>query len=47
MLDAPFSDKEIYDHVMGSYGVGAPGPHGFSLLYYKKWLVVKDDFLVL
>jgi hypothetical protein len=35
ILDADFSEKEIRDAVFGSYAEGAPGPDGFSFLFYQ------------
>ena len=30
----PFSEEEIKEAVFGSYADGAPGPDGFSFMYY-------------
>jgi hypothetical protein len=35
MLDAPFSEKEVKEAIFGSYAEGAPGPDGFSFLFYQ------------
>jgi hypothetical protein len=44
----PFSEKEIEDAIMGSYSCGAPGPDGFSFLFYQKKLpIIRKDFMVL
>jgi hypothetical protein len=37
MFDAPFSEDEIKEAVFGSYAEGAPGPDGFSFLFYQKF----------
>jgi len=34
MLQCPFSEEEIKEAVFGSYADGAPGPDGFSFMYY-------------
>lgn len=36
-LDAPFTDDETRTTIFYSYAKGAPGPNGFSFLFYKKW----------
>jgi hypothetical protein len=47
-LDAPFSEKEIHEAIMGSYASGAPGPDGFSFLFYQTfWDLIKDDFMAM
>jgi hypothetical protein len=47
-LDAPFSEEEIHSAIMGSYAAGAPGPDGFSFLFYQSfWDVIKTDFMAL
>jgi hypothetical protein len=48
LLDAIFSENEIRDAVFGSYAEGAPGPDGFSFLFYQQfWELIKDDFLAM
>jgi hypothetical protein len=48
LLDTPFTEKEIHDAIMGSYAAGAPGPDGFSFLFYQKfWDLIKFDFMAL
>jgi hypothetical protein len=48
ILDAPFSEEEIHSAIMGSYAAGAPGPDGFSFLFYQSfWDVIKTDFMAL
>jgi exonuclease III len=37
MLDANFSEVEIKEAVFGSYAEGAPGPDGFTFLFYQKF----------
>jgi mannosylglycoprotein endo-beta-mannosidase len=42
ILDAPFTEEEIKEAVFGSYAEGAPGPDGFTFLFYQKfWEVIK------
>jgi hypothetical protein len=46
MLDAPFSEKEAKDEIFGSYAEGAPGPDGFSFLFYQHfWELIRADFM--
>jgi hypothetical protein len=46
MLDAPFIEEEIKTSVFDSYSEGAPGPDGFTFLFYQKfWEVVKTDLI--
>jgi hypothetical protein len=48
MLEAAFSEDEIIQAIKGSYSEGAPGPDGFSFLFYQKfWHVIKKDFMAL
>jgi hypothetical protein len=35
MLEAPFSEEEVKEAVFGFYTEGAPGPDGFSFLFYQ------------
>lgn len=35
LLEAPFSEEEIKTTVFESYAEGAPGPDGFSFLFYQ------------
>jgi hypothetical protein len=45
-LDKEFSEKEIKEAVFGSYAEGAPGPDGFSFLFYQKfWELIKPELL--
>jgi mannosylglycoprotein endo-beta-mannosidase len=45
-LDKEFSEKEIKEAVFGSYAEGAPGPDGFSFLFYQKfWDLIKPELL--
>jgi hypothetical protein len=46
MLDAPFSEKEVKEAIFGSYAEGAPGPDGFSFLFYQHfWELIRADFM--
>jgi len=48
MLEAPFSESEIKEAVFDSYADGAPGPDGFSFLFYQHfWDLVKQDLMSL
>jgi hypothetical protein len=45
-LDKEFSEEEVKAAVFGSYAEGAPGPDGFSFLFYQKfWDLIKFDLL--
>jgi len=45
-LEAPFTVEEIKDAVFSSYAEGAPGPDGFSFLFYQNfWDVIKKYFM--
>jgi hypothetical protein len=45
-LEKDFSEKEIKEAVFGSYAEGAPGPDGFSFLFYQKfWDLIKPELL--
>jgi hypothetical protein len=45
-LDKVFSEEEVKAAVFGSYAEGAPGPDGFSFLFYQKfWDLIKVDLL--
>jgi hypothetical protein len=47
-LDTEFSEKEVRDAVFGSYAEGAPGPDGFSFLFYQHfWELIKNDFMAM
>lgn len=37
ILDAPFTEAEVKEAAFGSYAEGAPGPDGFSFLFYQKF----------
>lgn len=46
LLEAPFSEEEIKTVVFESYSDGAPGPDGFSFMFYQRfWDLFKDDFM--
>jgi hypothetical protein len=48
LLDAPFSEEEFFNAVKSSYAAGAPGPDGFSFLFYQTfWSLIKVDFMAL
>jgi hypothetical protein len=41
-------EGEIKKAIDSSYAEGAPGPDGFSFLFYQKfWSVIKTDFMAL
>lgn len=47
-LAADFSVEEIREAIFSSYAEGAPGPDGFSFLFYQKfWNLIKEDFIML
>ena len=37
MLEAPFTEEEVREAVFSSYAEGAPGPDGFSFLFYQEF----------
>jgi hypothetical protein len=48
MLNAAFSEKEVKEAIFGSYAEGAPGPDGFSFLFYQHfWELIRADFMVM
>ncbi|KAK1649992.1 hypothetical protein QYE76_067797 [Lolium multiflorum] len=48
MLNADFSEKEVKDAIFGSYAEGAPGPDGFSFLFYQHfWELIRADFMAM
>lgn len=48
ILDEPFTEEEIKCAVFGSYAEGAPGPDGFSFLFYQTfWDLIKGDLFAL
>ena len=48
LLEAPFSKAEIKEAVFGSYSDGAPGPDGFSFMFYQHfWETIKGDLMEL
>lgn len=48
MLEAPFFEEEVKEAVFGSYAEGAPGPHGFSFIFYQTfWETIKGDLMAL
>jgi hypothetical protein len=43
-----FSEEEIKRAIDSSYYEGAPGPDGFSFLFYQKnWPIIEDDFMAI
>jgi hypothetical protein len=47
-LEAPFSEEEVKDVVFRSYSNGAPGPDGFTFLFYQHfWDLVKNDIMAM
>ena len=47
-LEMPFSEQEIRSAVFGSDAQGAPGPDGFSFLFYQHFYeLIKDDLITL
>jgi hypothetical protein len=48
LVEAQFSEEEIKKVIFDSYAKGAPGPDGFSFLFYQKfWTLIKHDFMAL
>jgi hypothetical protein len=48
LLEAPFFEEEIKKAIDGSYAGGAPGPEGFSFLFYQRfWYVIKTEFMAM
>jgi hypothetical protein len=46
MLEAKLFEEEIFRAIKGSYAEGAPGPDGFSFLFYQKlWSTIKCDLM--
>jgi hypothetical protein len=46
MMEADFSEEEILTAIKGSYAEEAPGPDGFSFLFYQKfWPIIKSDLI--
>ena len=47
-LEKPFTEEVIKQAVFDSYASCAPGPDGFSFLFYQKfWDLIKTDFMSL
>jgi hypothetical protein len=47
-LEVDFSEEEIRRAIDSSYSGGAPGPDGFSFLFYQKiWPIIKDDLMAI
>jgi hypothetical protein len=48
LLEAELTKKEIKKAIDESYAVGAPGPDGFSFLFYQRfWPLIKKDFMAM
>jgi hypothetical protein len=48
LLEAEFTEEEILQPIKGSYVEGAPGPDGFSFLFYQKfWPIIKMDLMAI
>jgi hypothetical protein len=48
VLEAPFLEAEVKEAVFSSYAEGAPGPDGFSFLFYQAfWDVIMGDLMAL
>ena len=46
LLEAPFTENEVREAVFSSYAEGAPGPDGFSFLFYQVfWDLIKVDLM--
>jgi hypothetical protein len=46
LLQVEFSEEEIKTAIDASYTEGAPGPDGFSFMFYQKfWKTIKGDFM--
>ena len=46
LLEAPFTENEVREAVFSSYAEGAPGPDGFSFLFYQVfWDMIKVDLM--
>ncbi|KAE8718592.1 hypothetical protein F3Y22_tig00110010pilonHSYRG00005 [Hibiscus syriacus] len=46
IIESPFSEEEVCLSIKSSDGSSAPGPDGFSLDFFKKFLkVIKDDVM--
>jgi hypothetical protein len=47
-VEADFLEDDVKKAIYDSYAEGAPGPDGFSFLFYHKfWGVIKQDFMPL
>jgi hypothetical protein len=43
-----FLKKEVKEAIFGSYVEGAPGPGGFSFLFYQHfWELIRPDFMAM
>jgi hypothetical protein len=47
-LETEFNENEVKDVVFGSYAEGAPGPDGFSFLFYQHFFeLIKGDLMLM
>jgi hypothetical protein len=47
-LEADFFEEENFQAIKDSYAEGAPGPNGFSFLFYQKFCpIIKKDIMAL
>jgi hypothetical protein len=45
-LDSPFSEQEVWETIRGLPSAKAPGPDGFTGLFYKEcWSTIKEDVM--
>jgi elongation factor P--beta-lysine ligase len=48
MLEESFTEDEIKSDIDNSYAERAPGPDGFSFMFYQKfWPTIKKDFMAI
>jgi hypothetical protein len=48
LLEESFSEEDINRVIDSSYAKGAPGPDGFSFMFYQKfWTTIKKDFMAI
>jgi hypothetical protein len=47
-LEREFFEEEVKKAIDESYAEGAPGPDGFSFMFYQRfWGIIKKDFMAL
>lgn len=45
-IEKPFSEEEVFNAVFGMDEAKAPGPDGFSMLFYQEcWESIKEDLM--